>query len=234
MDKISITNLDKIANRLQGVDAKVLQNYQIGKSNWIRAFTIEEEDIGYVSFTLRLLRDIDEIADKLNRTISITENLGFVLHYIARDRQKLGCLDISRMFALLYSICGQPDPFYDNYKCSFNYTFEMNLDYQMTGQNNLNTSMLLFIIRDWKGGVEFQFRRYRKGEEDNYLVPDEDTLPQKLLELIWIYLDSFLLGYYEGLTSSVKPFKSFLRVNQYCHLLYGYRRGEFYWLQDTL
>lgn len=172
---------------------------------------------------LRVLRNPWEIGRRLRTTVPIAEDLAFIVHYYyLREHQRL---DLPELAGVLRKLFGDPDDFYDTYKCSFNYTFDAKIIIE-EDDSPARTVDLVLRICDYKGEPYLELRRPKESEKDNVIRSIDDVVKRKYLDSAIAAIDGYFYGFYQGYGE--RPYEEFEAVQPYLRLRYGYRNGRFF------
>ncbi len=137
-------------------------------------------------------------------------------------------LNLAKEYILLTHIAGESSKFYDDWKGTFCFPFLMKIKKKERELNNY-----LFIISDWRGSLEFRFKRLI-GENEVYegieraivREPFEDEFSGEEIEYFENYFYGFLVGYFS--TIEKRQHQNFFKHIDSNFILYGYTDGE-YW-----
>lgn len=144
------------------------------KIEWL----LYETDNFDMSFSI--LRNKTLIHEKLRNTLAIQEDYGFLLRYYSQYNEYQP-LDIPQLVGVLMKLYGEPDNFYDDYKSSFNYTFDFKITYK--NETPIREVILVMEIFDYKDSLYIEFRRSRVNSEDNVVKLIEDIVTRNDLKL---------------------------------------------------
>jgi len=130
--------------------------------------------------------------------------------------------DLSKIYTALYSRFGSHNN-YDDYKCSFAYRFQ--LDIEKEGKK----STYLLALMDVKGNMPY-FTYYRKPDPEKdasyYHSPLEEEFSKKEMKDCTLSLITFLRLYFLSLKSFFND--PFYRVVPAAYIIYGFMEGEFF------
>jgi hypothetical protein len=138
-------------------------------------------------------------------------------------------LTLPKLYILLTNIAGESSKFYDDWKGSFCFPFLMKIKKKEGELNNY-----LFIISDWRGNLEFRFKRLI-GENEDYpegieraiiREPFENEFSKEEIEYFTNYFYGFLVGYFS--TIEKRHHQNFFKHIDSNLILYGYTDGK-YW-----
>jgi hypothetical protein len=187
--------------------------------------TINTDDF---DITFSILRNKNQIYKRQKETIAIDEDYEFLLWYYSACNDKLTHLNIPELVGVLMKLYGEPDSFYDDYKCSFNYTFDFRVTYK--NENPIREVNLVMDIFDYKDSLYIEFRRTREDSSDNILKLIEDVVKRRDLNVCIIVLNNYFYGFYEGYGDN--KYDKFERYQPYSKMRYGYNGSEFYLIQE--
>ena len=113
---------------------------------------------------LRVLKHTTQIENLLKSKIKLPESYEKVIwHFLVTSEERL---ELAELAGVLMKFYGEPDQFYDDWKCSFHYTFDFKVSFKQDApQKEVSLTMK---IQDYKGCTEFQFRRPEESPEDRY------------------------------------------------------------------
>jgi len=150
-------------------------------------------------------------------------------------------LTLPKFYFTLTRIAGESSRFYDDWKGTFCFPFLMKIDKPESVLDNY-----LLILADWRGNLEFRFRRLI-GENEHYVgierdvvrKPFEDEFSKKEMDSFIVYFYSYLVGFFEGCSETiqklvlphydlVKDDYEFFKHIDSNSILYGYTDGEFW------
>jgi len=162
------------------------------------------------------------------RSVPIVENYEYymLLHHTLK---KEACDSFhARLYASLRSLFGETTNDFDDYKCSFGYTFFLKLN----GESRKSEYTLYFT--DIKGGMNFLFRKvYATQEEcgdkckrDVLREPLEDDFSKDEMEHLMTWFVFYLLGFMDSFEAYYD--EPFARSLDACFAIYGYRDGSFF------
>ena len=187
------------------------------KTKYHEVITIEADDF---TINFKVIKNKWQIYEILKTTVPIQEDHSFMLHYYMNKQYKH--LKIPELAGVLIELFGEPDNFYDDYKSSFNYTFDLKVYFK-----NINKEVHLpMTIFDYKDSLYFKFRRPKENERDNVLKYVEDLIKREDLNKIIIILNNYFYGFYEGFGGDL--YKEFERIQPYPSIKYGYKDGRFF------
>ena len=189
-----------------------------------RMATIETDNFD-MSFSI--LRNKTLIHEKLRNTLAIQEDYGFLLRYYSQYNEYQP-LDIPQLVGVLMKLYGEPDNFYDDYKSSFNYTFDFKITYR--NETPIREVKLVMEIFDYKDSLYIEFRRSRENSEDDVVKLIEDIVTRNDLNRCIIILHNYFSGFYEGYDT--RMYDKFERCQPYSKIKYGYNGDEFYLIQE--
>ncbi len=179
--------------------------------------------------SFRILRNKLQIYKKLKETVPIEEDYLFLLNYDnALEIEEYKYIDITQLFALLITLYGEPDTFYDEFKCSFNYTFDFTVVYK--NENPAREVNLVMRLNDLKGDLNIEFRRLRYNSSDNELKLIEDVVKRDDLNVCILLLHSYFSRFYIGY--GTRYLEKFEMYQPYCKVRYGFDGNDFYYLQE--
>ncbi len=167
-----------------------------------------------LSFYLRVVKHPATIASLLSSTTEMPVKYPLLLDFYHR-RERLGLAELA---GVLLKLHGQPDCFYDPWKCSFNYTFEFAASFS---DSPIKEVSLIMRLQDYKGHADIQFRRY------NGVKPDEYEPIYDYLGKIQIMLQNYYYGFFAGYDNL---YPEFARKQPYIKCNYGYENGSFFLL----
>lgn len=211
------------------IPEEILKNLGIGQSVRVsiipnraktRETTIKLDDY---DITFRILRYKDEIFRRLKETVAIDEDYRFLMWYYS-PHNKHEHLEIHQLVGVLMKLYGEPDTFYDDYKCSFNYTFDFIITYK--NEEPIREVNLVLTIFDYKDSLYMEFRRPREGSDDRIIKLIEDVVKRKDLNKCIIVMHNYFAGFFEGYGNN--PYNKFERYQPYSRMRYGYNGTEFY------
>jgi bifunctional DNA-binding transcriptional regulator/antitoxin component of YhaV-PrlF toxin-antitoxin module len=196
------------------------------RPNMKEIITVQSDDF---DLSFWVFRNKLQIYKKLKKTIAIDEDCLFLLdHFSAPYIEKHNFIDITRLLALLITLYGEPDTFYDDFKCSFNYTFDFKIVYK--NENPAREVNLVMRINDLKGNLNVEFRRLRENKNDNEIKLIEDVVKRDDLNMCILLLHSYFSGFYYGY--GTRYLETFERYQPYCKVKYGFDGNEFYYIQE--
>ena len=206
------------AFRRGGISLKTIEK-KLEDNNFMPTHHIETERFD-VSFNV--LKQPEIIYKKLTTTVPIREDHRFLIEYEKDDHYKK--LDIVRMAGVLLKILGDSDSFYDSYKSSYNYTFDIKI--KCKHLEPVREVDLVMSIFDLKGWSQIQFRRKKESPNDNYLKWIDDIINHEDLNHCIILINDYFYSIFEG--HGKKRFDEFEREIPYLGIKYGYKNGDFY------
>ncbi len=135
--------------------------------------------------------------------------------------------DYPKIYVALKLLFGESTTMYDDYKCSFGFTFLIILE-----DKDLK-SRYVFNFTDLKGGLDFSFMKILEPHEKNnnfernkLYTPEECGFPKDemryFMETFLIYLAWFMIPLEEEYD------QEFARILYNERIIYGYRKGAFF------
>lgn len=139
-------------------------------------------------------------------------------------------LTLAEAYLALKARFGESSPLYDRYKGSFSFPFFLRID----KESELGTTRklpYLFIVRDYKGSLEFNLRRIIEQTDTEIRreivhEPFEDEFSKAEIGFFYAYFSGFLEGY--GKTVLQQHNEFFFHDIQAVLGLYGYADGAFF------
>ena len=191
----------------------------LGDNNFVVIHHIETERFD-ISFNV--LKQPEIIYEKLITTVPIREDHRFIIEFEKDDHYKK--LDIVRMAGVLLKIFGDSDFFYDSYKSSYNYTFDIKINYKHPEPvRKVDLGMTIFDLKGWN---QIQFRRKKEHRKDYYLKWIDDIINHEDLNQLIIFINDYFYSIFEGYDK--KLFDEFEREIPCLGIKYGYKNGDFY------
>lgn len=188
--------------------------------------TIQTDDFD-IKFVV--LRNKMQIYNKLKNTVAIDDDYLFLLEfYTTAVFKKHKFINMPKFLATLMTLYGEPDTFYDDFKCSFNYTFDFRIVYK--NENPAREVNLTMRINDLKGGFRIEFRRLRESSSDDILKLIEDVVKREDLNKSIMLLHSYFSGFYYGY--GTRYFEKYEKYQPYCNARYGYDGNNFYYIEE--
>ncbi len=185
-------------------------------------FTLEE-----VIYQLYRLNEEQYSYFRLN-SLPIKEDVFLLLELERYFQQKNEDLTLSKIYVLLTLISGESSKWYDDWKGSFCFPFLIRI---IKKEQTLNNYLL--IISDWRGNLEFRFKRligdneiYEGIERDIIRKPFEDEFSKLEIDNFIRYLYSYFVGYFSAIKKY--PHENFFKHIDSNLILYGYTDGEFW------
>jgi len=192
-----------------------------------RKTTIE---LDYFDISFNILRNGNFIHKRLKNTVPIREDYVFLLQYYSLHKEEQQYLDVPQLVGVLMKLYGEPDSFYDNFKSSFNYTFDFIITYK--NKTPVREVQLVMEIFDYKESLYIEFRRFRENDKDNVLKLIENVVPRSDLNKCIEVLNNYFLGFYKGYGSQM--YEKFERYQPCSRMKYGYNGNEFYLFQEEV
>lgn len=161
-------------------------------------------------------------------SLPIKDNFWALFRVQRHYQQENQDLTLPKMYVLLTFIAGETSKFYDDWKGSFCFPFLIRIKKKTQELNNH-----LFIISDWRGNLEFRFKRLI-GENENYVGIERDIVRQPFesefsreeIDYFIVYFYSYLVGYFEGIGKI--PHDNFFKHIDSNLILYGSTNGQFW------
>jgi len=178
-------------------------------------------ETGVFRVELRKLNGRRKIYNRLTSSRPIESDYGFLLQY--EDWGACKELDISRLYAVLFRLYGKPDSFFDGFKASFNYSFELVLTYNQNGHSG--KAVLIAQIRDLKGYQDIKYGRSRKVSDDMGKFID-DIIMRGDLNICTMLLCRHSSDAFERY--SRVDFEEFELYQPYLHMNFGYKDDAFF------
>jgi len=172
-------------------------------------------DMERFTLTFSILKDFEEISTRLSGAEEI-DTLGLQLELDSAGRIFPG-LNLPRLAAVLNHLYGGTDAFFDDYKCSLNYTFQCRIKWKETGA----TLDLTLMLRDWKGTPEF--RLYRAAAVRH---PDPEEFNEGDLARLLVGFSSYHCGFFQGYPKA--RFREFEKIQYYARIRYGFKNRRFF------
>ncbi len=135
--------------------------------------------------------------------------------------------EMAHLYAALKTIFGESTSMYDDYKCSFGYTFAVEV------KKNGQKSKYIFNFVDMKGGLDFYFKRVIQDKEelkkyDTSILyhPFEEEFSKKEMAYLMRWFTFYLVGFMESYREYYS--EEFFRSNSSCLMVYGYVDKTFF------
>lgn len=188
-------------------------------NNFMAIHHIETDRFG-ISFNV--LKQPEIIFEKLTTTISIREDNRFLIEYEKDDHYKK--LDIVHMAGVLLKIFAESDSFYDSFKSSYNYTFDIKINCKHSEPvREIDLGMTIFDLKGWN---QIQFRRKKEHPKDYYSKWIDDIINHEDLNHCIILINDYFYSIFEGYDK--KLFDEFEREIPCLGIKYGYKNRDFY------
>lgn len=129
-------------------------------------------------------------------------------------------MDFSEIASLLNLLYGGTDPFFDDYKCSFNYTFDCRLFYK---ENQDVCFDFLLRIRDWKGYLEFLI--HLEKDTGDEIEIKRWIIQHEILEILKLFIN-YHCKLFEKIPNEAHC--EFERIQYYKNIKYGFKKGRFF------
>lgn len=185
-------------------------------------FTLKEEQ--YELYRL----DDEQYSYLRQNSLPIQEDIFFLLALERYFQQENEDLTLAKIYILLTFISGESSKWYDDWKGSFCFPFLIKI---IKKERELNNYLL--IISDWRGNLEFRFKRligdnetYEGIERDIIRKPFEHEFSRAEINYFINYLYSYFVGYFSAIEKY--PHDDFLKHIDSNLILYGYTNGEFW------
>jgi Domain of unknown function (DUF4351) len=145
---------------------------------------------------------------------------------------KKEALNLAQIHVILTTIAGKTSRFYDDWKGSFCFPFALKIE-----KNNRILDNYMLIFSDWRGNLEFRFKRLLTEDEikqglkrDVFRKPLDDEFSEQEIKDLILYLYNYFIGYFESIQKILTWENFFKRIDSNI-ILYGYQDGEF-WEED--
>ena len=178
-------------------------------------------ETGVFRFGLRILKDRRKIYNRLKSSNPIESDYGFLLQYEDWSTHKE--LETSRLYAVLFRLYGEPDTFFDGFKASYNYSFEVTLTYRPGGR--CRKVILVAQIRDLKGYQDIKFWRGKRATAGTGEFID-DIISRGDLNICTLLLGRHFNELFEEFAN--EGFEEFELYQPYLHGNFGYKNGTFF------
>ena len=161
-------------------------------------------------------------------SIAIDEPIDhYVLLYDQMKHRAPG-LSHPQLYAILSTLFGESTTLYDEYKCSFGFPFRLKIF------RKDKVVEYLLLVTDYKGGINFDFRKILLTlEEKNHYRdshrlydPIEDDFSRAEMSEFMTEFVYFLLRYRDHIIDDYN--QEFYRTLDYCCIIYGFRDGQFF------
>ncbi len=169
----------------------------------------------------------DQCRDLSKRSFPIDLASISVFHYNRRRNRDENALSLGNLFCVLECNYGPTSTNYDDFKQSFSFPFLLQVDIGARSSN------FVFVVTDYRGSIEFQFRRMK--DESEYAEKDIRLAAVKYEEMSDLdaeYVVGYHLGFFEGFAQSYlnarPPERNFYRAVRSNLILYGYMDETFF------
>lgn len=132
-----------------------------------------------------------------------------------------------RLYVALSRRFGESDPGYDYYKCSFSYSFQLQL------QRETGHTLYLLHLTDVKGNLSFFFRKCLETEEEHLAYPNKRRFYPPFPDFTWqqmchfmTWFTFFLVGFMEVIEPTYD--EPFVRKLVHNRAIYGFADGVFF------
>jgi len=140
------------------------------------------------------------------------------------------CFQHPKIYAVLKRLFGESTTMYDDYKCSFGFTFLISLE---NLDNKKFKSKHLLNFTDFKGGLDFRFMKILSTHENHdtfernkAYTPEECHFPKEDMRC---FMEMFLFYITFPMFSLEDDYdKNFTRTLDDQRMIYGYRNGAFF------
>ncbi len=173
-------------------------------------------------FEFAIIKEPAEIKDLLTTHITIYEDPLFMMSYYSQPHEKVARLKLPELAGLLLKLYGDSDPFFDDYKCSFNYTFKCLFRYLVT--DSQEPVELIMLIRDWKGDSETLLLRKKNYPAEMEIKQIDHLIKTDDLSQIVVLVNKY---FYE-IGKIEQEYPIFERFIEYNDFYYGYDGSSFY------
>jgi len=161
------------------------------------------------------------------KSIPIKENYMFFF-MLMRSLKKYPDFAHPQLLAALQTLFGKSSTMYDDYKCSFGYLFEIEIE-----KNGIKSKYLLNFT-DIKGNFTFLFRKYLSTKEDFEKYPRldviydpvDDEFSKSDMEYFMGWFFFYLVGFMESYEKQYT--QEFVRTLEYSYAIYGFLDNEFF------
>jgi hypothetical protein len=177
------------------------------------------------SFSTRLKRLSDRAYRIAVEHSEAIQEDGMFMMMLERDAAAKGeRLSLGEIRYVLDYLYGSTSPFFDDWKGSFAYPFRLEV---VRGEEAFG---YVLTIKDWRGNIEFLFRRelpVHERPDGVYHPPREEEFSRDDMQSFTAYLYGYLTGRLETLQELGKHPEPFLCQITSNNILYGYVNGRF-------
>ena len=164
--------------------------------------------------------------DYSKRSLPISHDYGFEMTLIRSLSHDAPDFTMAHCYAALKTLFGESTTMFDTYKCSFGFTFLLEV------LKNNNKAEYLLNFTDLKGGVTYIIKKIlppgdlKKYDRDVYHEPFEDEFSRQEMQYFMTWFTFFLVGFMQ--TYRENFCEEFFRYNESVLEIYGYKDGKFF------
>ena len=183
-------------------------------------FTLDNFDV-----EMRRLSDLDYRA-LYRRSVGVSEDGTFFLHCILLPSRgnTIPRLNLAEFRFVMEHFCGASGVLYDDYKESFSFPFAVTIT------KDDQTYPYVLNICDWRGSLEFAFRKIvaREEEANGVVRPPFPEFSQGDIREFIAHFYGFMIGYFESASKMMANPPAYVAQIASSCIVYGYKDGRFF------